>query len=164
MSDYGDIAKSYKNGKHSKESLKEFEKTWGHRFLLGICIAMLVIAVLLIVYCFIALAGIAKKYDPETTQVIVSIASAFYTTGIIGAILMIPPAIVGIIVSKHPRRVVFAYIFAGIALLLIILMVIYVIALHSFRPLTLILYAVLFLILPVSYLVAAIKIGKSNKL
>lgn len=164
-SGYGKIAVSYKDGKHSisKESLVEFEKTWGHRVLMGVSIAMLFLAVLIILYSSLALGGLFGMKDVETTQFLATIASMFYITAIIAAALMIPPAIIGIVVSKHPKNVILAYIFAIIAIALVVLLVIYVVASKEFTFFSLASYAFLLLVLPVIYLVASIKIGKSNK-
>lgn len=163
-SDYGTTARSYKDGKHTKtkESIVEFEKTWGHRLLMGISIGMLVIAVLVVLYCALALGKVLGNGGLDATDFLSTVATALYVTGIVLFALMIPPAIIGIIVSKHPRLVILAYVFAALAILMLIVALIYILATQEFTLFALFVYIVLPLVLPVLYLVSSIKIGKSN--
>ena len=163
-SGYGAIANKYKSGKHSiaKESIVEFEKTWGHRLLMGISILMLVLAVIVVLYCSLALAKILGNGGLDTTEFLSMVATTIYVFGIIAFALMIPPAIFGIVVSKHPKLVVVAYVFSGIAILLLVALLIYIIATHGLTLFAFFAFFILPLVLPVLYLVSSIKIGKSN--
>ena len=137
-----------------------FEKTWGHRLLAGISAAMLVIAAVLIIYCIsqlISVSGLAGIAD-----FVVTVGYMLYGTGLVAGVLLIPPAIVGIYVAKHPKRVTVAIVLAIVALAMDVAFVVYALTVAASNAATILLYAVLLAIVPVVYLVASLKIRSSN--
>lgn len=137
-----------------------FEKTWGHRLLAGVGAAMLVIAAVLIVYCASQLFSVSNLAG--IADFIVTVGYMLYGTGLVAGIALIPPAIVGIYVAKHPKRVVIAVALAIVALVLVALFAIAAFATAASNAATILLYTFLLAIVPVVYLVAALKIRSSN--
>lgn len=137
-----------------------FEKTWGHRLLAGICAAMLVIAAVLIVYCISQLISVSDLTG--IADFVVTVGYMLYGTGLVAGIVLVPPALVGIYVAKHPKYVTVAIVLAIIALALDVAFVIYAFAVVASNAPTILLYALLLAIVPVVYLVASLKIRSSN--
>lgn len=137
-----------------------FEKTWGHRLLAGVSAVMLVIAAVLIIYCISQLISVSDLTG--IADFVVTVGYMLYGTGLVAGVLLVPPAIVGIYVAKHPRRVVAAIVLAVIALVLDIAFVVYAFSMAAGNATTILLYALLLAIVPVVYLIAALKIRSSN--
>lgn len=138
--------------------LLAFEKTWGHRLLAGLGVAMLVIAIVLAAFCIVQ---IFRVYDVALLIPSAMIMMSLYITALVGAIAMVPPAIVAIYVAKHPTRVILAIVMAVIALVLVVAAFVYMVATYPTAWVTALLYGVLLALLPVAYLIAALKIKRS---
>lgn len=138
-----------------------FEKTWGHRMLAGLGVAMLVIALVLAVYSVVQLVRVADIASilPEPGM----FGMIFWGIVLACAIALIPPAGVAIYVAKNPRNVAVAIILAIVALVLVVVFFAFAVASapHYFMPA--LLYALLFALFPVLYLIAALKIKSSNQ-
>lgn len=138
-----------------------YEKTWGHRLLAGVSIAMFVIAIVLIIYCagqlssVSALAGVADY--------IVTIGFVLYGMGLMAGVVIIPPAVLGVFVSKHPKHASLAIVAAGIAFALDIMFVAYALATQAGAVTTVLLYALLLAFVPAVYCVAACKVRASYR-
>ncbi|MGI6031834.1 MAG: hypothetical protein ACOX69_00210 [Coriobacteriales bacterium] len=141
------------------KDLLVFEKTWGHRMLAGVSVAILVCVALVIVYCALqigkvsALSGVADQ--------LMYLGYFFYGLLIGLSVASIVPGVVGIYVAKHPKRAMVAIVFAIIALVLDVLFIAYAVASGVTNYVSLALYALLFAILPVLYLIAAVKVKRS---
>lgn len=137
-----------------------FEKTWGHRLLAGLGVAMIVISIVLSAYIIVQ---IVRIYDyvmllPELYSVYLYV----YITFLVATLALILPACVAIYVAKHPKKVRIAIALAGFALLLIVAFFVCLIVLRPSLWITALLYSLLLLILPVIYLIAALKIQRSQ--
>ena len=126
--------------------LLTFEKTWGHRVLAGLGVAMLVIAIILIAFCIVQLIRVAD------------VAALMPDIGLLGAYLY---AVIAIYVAKHPSKVMIAVVMAIIALVLVVAFLGYALAMTPQYVVTALLYALALAILPVVYLIAALKIKRS---
>lgn len=136
-----------------------FEKTWGHRLLAGVSIAMLVAAFVFVVYCgwqLVELSNALGSQDMSHTFGFV-----LYTTGFILGVMLVPPAILGIHVAKHPKLALVAVVAAVIALLLLAAFTVYALSLPNVQAFSVLLYVGAGAILPVVYLVAALKVKRS---
>ena len=139
--------------------LLTFEKTWGHRVLAGLGVAMIVIAIILIAFCIVQLIRVA---DVATLVPEIGLMGAYlYGTALACGIALIPPAIIAIYVAKHPSKVMIAIVMAIIALALVVAFLGYALAVTPQYAVTALLYALALAILPVVYLVAALKIKRS---
>lgn len=139
--------------------LLAFEKTWGHRVLAGLGVAMLVIAILLVAYSAVQLVRI---YDisfiaPELG----AMGMWMYGSCLVGGIALVPPAIIGIYVAKHPTKVMVAIVAAIVALALVVAFFLYAVMTTPQFPVAAVLYSLLLAVLPVVYLVSALKIKRS---
>ena len=98
--------------------LLTFEKTWGHRVLAGLGVAMLVIAIILIAFCIVQLIRVA---DVAALMPDIGLLGAYlYGTALACGIALIPPAVIAIYVAKHPSKVMIAIVMAIIALVLVV--------------------------------------------
>ncbi len=139
--------------------LLTFEKTWGHRVLAGLGVAMLVIALILIAFCIVQLIRVA---DVAALMPDIGVLGMYlYGTALACGIALIPPAIVAIYVAKHPSKVMVAIVMAIIALVLVVAFLGYALAVTPQYVVTALLYALALAILPVVYLIAALKIKRS---
>lgn len=136
-----------------------FEKTWGHRMLAGVSVAMLIAAFVFAVYCGWRLIELANTLGSQSMSV--TFGFVLYTTGFILGVLLVPPAILGIHVAKHPKLAVAAIVAAVFALLLLAGFVAYALTLPNVQAFSVLLYACVGAILPILYLLAAIKIKRS---
>lgn len=139
--------------------LLTFEKTWGHRLLAGLGITMLVISILMIAYCIIQIVNV---YEIVEVLPMYSLVMYLYVIALIGGVLLIPPACVGIYVAKHPRKAMIAVVMAILALVFIVLFFAYGVATSSDAWVTVLLYSLLLALLPVVYLIAALKVKRSS--
>lgn len=136
-----------------------FEKTWGHRVLAGLGVAMLVIAIILIAFCIVQLIRVA---DVAALMPDIGLLGAYlYGTALACGIALIPPAVIAIYVAKHPSKVMIAIVMAIIALVLVVAFLGYALAMTPQYVVTALLYALALAILPVVYLIAALKIKRS---
>ena len=143
------------------EDLLVFEKTWGHRLLAGVGVVMLVVAFVLVVYCVTQLVSVSSLAG--IADFIVTVGYVLYGTGLVAGTLLVPPAIVAIYVAKHPKHALVAVVLAIIALVLVVVFIGLAFVASSASALTILLYAVLLAVLPVIYLIAALKVQRSNK-
>lgn len=140
-------------------NLLTFEKTWGHRVLAGLGVAMLVIAIILIAFCIVQLIRVT---DVAALMPDIGLLGAYlYGTALACGIALIPPAVIAIYVAKHPSKVMIAVVMAIIALALVVAFLGYALAMTPQYVVTALLYALALAILPVIYLVAALKIKRS---
>lgn len=139
--------------------LLTFEKTWGHRVLAGLGVTMIVIAIILIAFCIIQLIRVADV--AALVPDIGMLGMYLYGTALVCGIALIPPAIIAIYAAKHPSKVMIAVVMAIIALALVVAFLGYALAVTPQYVVTALLYALALAILPVIYLVAALKIKRS---
>ena len=140
--------------------LLTFEKTWGHRVLAGLGVAMLVIAVLLVIFCVIQLVRVADIASIIPGAGIVGM--YIYGTGLVCGLALVVPACIAIYVAKHPGKVAIAIAAAIVGIALALAFFAYAaIATPSYLA-TALLYTLLLIALPVVYLIAALKIKRSQ--
>ena len=130
--------------------LLAFEKTWGHRVLAGLGVAMIVVALVLIAFCIVQLIRVADV--AALVPDIGALGLYLYGTALVCGIALVPPAIIAIYVAKHPARVTLALVVAFFG---------YAMVVTPQYVVTALLYALALAILPVVYLVAALKIKRS---
>ena len=160
MNEYGKIEREHSRyGDTDARPLKVFEKTWGHRLLMGLSICMFVAALVLIIYCGMRLANLSGVGVDDT---VLTFGMMLYSIGLVGGIAIVPPAVLGVVVASHPNLNIAAIVAAIIALVLVAAFVIYAVVLGG-QVFSVVLYTVLLAILPIVYLIAAIKIRGSNK-
>lgn len=138
--------------------LLTFEKTWGHRVLAGLGVAMIVIAIVLIAYCAVQIVRVA---DIIEVLPLYSMVLYLYVAVLIGGVALIPPACIAVYVAKHPAKVTIAIAAAIVALVLVALFFGYWIVVDPQSWVMELLYSVLLAIVPVIYLLAALKIKRS---
>lgn len=136
-----------------------FEKTWGHRVLAGISVAMIAIAVILIAFCIVQIVRISDVLD---VLPLAAFNMYLYVGGLIAGIVLIPPACIGIYVAKHPKKAMLAIAIAIVALVLVVLFFCYAMSVTPAFLVTAILYSALLAIIPIIYLIAALKIKRSS--
>lgn len=139
-------------------NLLTFEKTWGHRLLAGLGVTMIVIAVVLAAYCIVQIVRVA---DVAAISQLFSAILYVYIGVLVASLALIPPACIAIYVAKHPQRV---FVAIGLAILALVLVVGIFICLVVTAPeawIQAMLYSLLLAILPVIYLIAALKIKRS---
>ncbi len=137
-----------------------FEKTWGHRVLAGLGIAMLVIAILLCAYCIVQLTrlmGIA-----ELAPDVANLGIVLFGVGVAAGVLLIIPAVTAIYVAKRPAKVTVAIVMAVLGILAAFAFFGYAVATAPQYILQAILYTLLLAVFPVVYLIAALKIKRSQ--
>lgn len=135
-----------------------FEKTWGHRLLAGLGYAMIVVGLVLIIYCAMRLANFIPLATGDNPMVTLGL--VLYGVGLAAGILIIPPAIVGLWVARKPKHATVAVVLAIIGLVLVVAFVGVALATGS-AVVSALLYGLLFAILPVLYLIAALKVKRS---
>ena len=139
--------------------LLAFEKTWGHRVLAGLGVAMIVIALVLIAFCIVQLIRVA---DVAALVPDIGILGLYlYGTALVCGIALVPPAIIAIYVAKHPARVTLAIVMAIIALALVVAFFGSAMVVTPQYVVTALLYALALAILPAVYLIAALRIKRS---
>lgn len=158
MNDYGKVEREHEEyGVGPGENLKVFEKTWGHRLLMGLSVCMFAAGIVLLIYCGMRLHSIQEVMSSNAAY---SYAYAFYLAGIVLGVAIIPPSILGVFTATHPKAAVAAIAAAIIALLLVLVFVVYSASIGG-QVFSIVLYALLFGVVPVAYLVCALKIKRS---
>ena len=158
MSDFGKIERSHEEfGVGTGENLKVFEKTWGHRVLMGLSICMFVGGLIVAIYCGMRLHSITSVMGDNVGY---ALAFALYCTGLVLGIGVIPPAILGVFTATHPKTVNFAIGASIVALVLVAAFVAYSLFIGG-QLFSTALYALLLVIAPILYLVCALKIKRS---
>lgn len=141
-------------------NLLVFEKTWGHRLLAGLGVAMVVIAAILVVYSIIQL---FKLSDVMAIAPDVGTLGVFlYGTWLVAGIVIIAPAVVGIYVAKHPDKVNAALVMAALGIAAAFAFFAYAVISAPQFLLQAVLYTALLAVLPIVYLVAALKIKRAQ--
>lgn len=135
-----------------------FEKTWGHRMLAGLGYAMIVVAIVLILYCAIRLGGFISLATGENAMVTLGL--VLYGVGLAAGILVIPPAIVALWVARKPQHATVAVALAIVGIVLVAVFIGYALVTGA-TAFSVALYGALFAILPVLYLIAALKVKRS---
>ncbi len=159
MNDYGKVEREHEEyGVGPGENLKVFEKTWGHRLLMGLSVCMFVAGLVLAIYCGVRLHSIQEVL---TQNIAYSYAYAFYLAGLVIGVAIIPPSILGVFVATHPKAALAAVVAAVLALVIIIVFVAYSASIGG-QAFSIALYAVLFAIVPVVYLACSLKIKRSQ--
>ncbi len=140
-------------------SLLVFEKTWGHRLLAGLGVAMLVIAIVLIAFCVIQLTRVAEvsAISPDVG----TLGLYLYGTGLASGIVILAPAIVAIYVARRPDKVTAAIVMAVLGIVAALAFFGYAVTTAPQYTLQAILYTLLLGLFPVVYLIAALKIKRS---
>lgn len=136
--------------------LLAFERTWGHRMLAGVCIGMLVSALVLIVYCGYRLVSLAAVLG--TAGLFATAIPVLYITVIVLSVLVVPPAIAGIVVAKRPRWALVAVIAPFAAFALLVAFAVYGLGVAAAQPFSIALYICIGAVFPVLYLIAALKV------
>lgn len=155
MGELGTIEREHEEfGVGQGENLKVFEKTWGHRVLMGLSVCMFAAGIVLAIYCGLRIGSIS---DYVQLSVNFQLAYAFYCAGLAIGLGMIPPAILGVYTATHPKMAIVAIIAAVIALALIIAFVVYAVSIGG-QIFSIAMFSVLFAIMPVLYLASAVKI------
>lgn len=135
-----------------------FERTWGHRLLAGVCVAMLVAAFVFVAYCAYGLFSLSALGLENMKQ---TYGFSLYTVGIVAGLLLVPPAVLGIYVAKHPRHALAAVIAALVALVVLVGVAVYGAMLPNINILPLLLYLGAASVFPIIYLIAALKVKRS---
>lgn len=157
MSDFGKIEREHEEyGVGTGENLKVFEKTWGHRVLMGLSVCMFVAGLVLAIYCGMRLHSISSVMGQNAGY---AMAYALYLTGLVLGAAMVPPSILGVFTATHPKAANFAVAAAIVAFVIIIVFAVYS-AFIGGHPFSIALYVVLLAIAPVLYLVCALKIKR----
>lgn len=158
MSDFGKVEREHEEyGVGTGENLKVFEKTWGHRVLMGLSVCMFVGGLIVAIYSGMRLHSIISVMGDNVGY---ALAFALYCTGLVLGVGVIPPAILGVFTATHPKAANFAVGAAIIALLLVVAFVVYSLFIGG-QIFSTALYAVLLVICPILYLVCALKIKRS---
>lgn len=136
-----------------------FEKTWGHRLLAGLGVAMIVIAIVLVIYCIIQLTKVAEvsAISPDLG----TLGMYLYGTGLVSGLVIVVPAIVAIYVAKHPDKVTAAIVMAALGIAAALAFFGYAVTTAPQYIVQAILYTLLLALFPVVYLIAALKIKRS---
>ena len=137
-----------------------FEKTWGHRLLAGVCVAMLVVAFVFVAYCVYGLASMSAL---GLENLRFTYGYSLYTTGIVTGVMLIPPAVLGIYVAKHPKWATLTLAAAVFAVAILIGIAVYASTLPGINMLPLMLYLGVASVFPIIYFVAALKVKHSQK-
>lgn len=143
----------------SNSDLLVFEKTWGHRLLAGIGIAMLVIAIVLTVFCIVQLMRLMNI--AALAPGVGTMGLYFFGTGLAAGILLIIPAAVAIYVAKRPAKVNAAIVMAVLGIVVALAFFGYAVSTAPQFILQAVLYTLLFALFPIVYLIAALKIKRS---
>ena len=138
-----------------------FEKTWGHRMLAGLGVAMIVIALVLVVFCIIQLAKVASIASAAPD--IGLLGTYLYGTGLVSGIVIIVPAVVAIYVAKRPKKVLVAIVMAIVGIVVALAFFVYAISTSPQMAGAAVLYTLLLALFPVLYLIAALKIKRSSR-
>lgn len=155
MGELGTIEREHEEfGVGQGENLKVFEKTWGHRVLMGLSVCMFAAGIVLAIYCGLRIGSVKELVE---LSVNFQLAYAFYCTGLVLGIGMIPPAILGVYAATHPKFAIAAMVAAVVALVLIVAFVVYAISIGG-QVFSIVMFSVLFAIVPVLYLASAAKI------
>jgi hypothetical protein len=158
MSGFGKVEREHEEyGVGPGENLKVFEKTWGHRLLMGLSVCMFVAGLVLAIYCGMRVHSIQELLSQNIAY---SYAFAFYAAGLVIGAAIIPPAILGVFVATHPKTALAAVVAAVIALLIVVAFAIYSASIGG-QAFSIALYTMLFAIVPVVYLICALKIKRS---
>lgn len=135
-----------------------FEKTWGHRLLAGVSVSMLAIGCVIVLLCVMMIMGLLGSGSPG---VLGNFIAMLFAIGAVLGFALVPPAILGIHVAKHPQRANIAIAAAAIAFVLIVSYVVFSLTATAWQPFSVGMYALVASALPLVYLVAAIKVKRS---
>ena len=94
---------------------------------------------------------------------VLAVQFTLWVVGVVVGILTIPPALAGIYVAKHPKHALVAVAFAIVALLFVVAFFVYAVVLAAGTVVAALMWTLLFAFFPVLYLIAAIKVARSNK-
>lgn len=139
-------------------NLLAFEKTWGHRLLAGLGVTMIVIAIVLAAFCIVQIIRIA---DVAALSPLFSAFLYMFIGLLVASLALVPPACIAIYVAKHPQRVFVAIGMAILALVLVAGIFVCLVVTDPGAWIQAMLYSLLLAILPVIYLIAALKIKRS---
>lgn len=156
---YGDIERAHSEyGRGQGEDLKVFEKTWGHRVLMGLSVCMFVGGLILAIYCGMRVTNIASVASESAN---LALAFALYTVGLVAGIVVIPPAILGVYTATHPKYIMASVVAGIIGLLCVAAFAVYA-AIMGGQAFSIVLYCVVMVLAPALYLVCALKIKSSR--
>ena len=152
------------NNDSKKKGLFTFEASWGHRMLLGVSIALIVLAIVFIIYCVMRLFSVASQpQDYIITTQLTSFMYFYYGCGILAGVLLLPPAIIGIMVAKSGKHTLLACIAPVVAIFLALCLLGGRLIWGTADVWASIWQAVVMLILPLVYFVAALKVHVFTK-
>lgn len=156
---YGEVERGHSEyGRGTGEDLKVFEKSWGHRVLMGLSVCMFVGGLILAIYCGMRVANIASIASVNAN---LALAYALYVVGLVAGIVVIPPAILGVYVATHPKLAIAAIVAGVVGLLCVLVFAIYSAAVGG-QPFSIVLYCVVMALAPLIYLLSALKIKSSG--
>ena len=144
----------------AEDDLFLFEKTWGHRLLAGLGFVMLIAAVVLVVYFAMQISKV--QVYAEVADWLVTMGYVVYGIGLAAGVLLVPPGILAVLVAKRPWHARLAVAVGVFGLLLVAVFVALAFALEAGSATTIVLMAVLLAVAPVVYLVASVKVLRSN--
>ena len=136
-----------------------FEKTWGHRLLAGLSVGMLVAALVFVVFCAWNLYGLASSLGVQGMHA--TFGFVLYTAGIAAGVVVIPPALLGVYVAKHPQAVLAAIVAPLVAFALLVGFVLYASTVPGAQLFSVALFTGVGAVFPLLYLVAAVQIRRS---
>lgn len=156
---YGEVERGHSEyGCGTGEDLKVFEKSWGHRVLMGLSVCMFVGGLILAIYCGMRVANISSIASLNAN---LALAYVLYVVGLVAGIVVIPPAILGVYVATHPKVVVASVVAGIVGLLCVLAFAVYSAAMGA-TLFSIVLYCVAMALAPALYLVSALKIKSLN--
>ncbi len=147
-----------------KSGFFTFEASWGHRMLLGVSIALIVLAIILVIYCVMRLVSVmSQPQDYFVTEQFSKFVYFYYGCGTVAGLALIPPAIIGIAVAKSGKHTILACIAPAIAAFLALALLGARLAWGSADIWASIWQAAVMLILPIAYFIPALKVHTFTK-
>ena len=141
-----------------KKGFFTFEASWGHRMLLGLSIALILLAIIFVIYCVMRLIAATSAQDYAILAQFSKFVYFYYGCGIVAGLALLPPAIIGICVAKSGKHTILVCIAPIIAIALALILLGGRLIWGTADIWASIWQAAVMLILPVAYLVAGLKV------
>ena len=146
-----------------KKGFFTFEASWGHRMLLGLSIALILLAIIFVIYCVMRLIAAISAQDYAILAQFSKFVYFYYGCGIVAGLALLPPAIIGICVAKSGKHTILVCIAPIIAIALALILLGGRLIWGTADIWASIWQAAVMLILPVAYLVAGLKVHTFTK-
>ena len=146
-----------------KKGFFTFEASWGHRMLLGLSIALILLAIIFVIYCVMRLIAATSAQDYAILAQFSKFVYFYYGCGIVAGLALLPPAIIGICVAKSGKHTILVCIAPIIAIALALILLGGRLIWGTADIWASIWQAAVMLILPVAYLVAGLKVHTFTK-